>query len=97
MNEKRKNILIRSGYVIYNTENVYDIPGDKHMVKIPSYLIDEVIRGNKTLLIKKSHEKNLALYTVEQLKKKLITVESKNYFGVFKNEQIKYNLTHIEV
>ena len=66
MNEKRKNILIRSGYVIYNTENIYDIPGDKHMVKIPSYLIDEVIRGNKTLIIKKNNEKNLALYTIKK-------------------------------
>ena len=88
MNEKKKNILIRSNYVIYNTENLYDLPNERHMVKIPSYLIDEIIKGNKTLLIKKSHEKNLAVYTTEQLKQKLITIESKNYFGTFKNEKI---------
>ena len=97
---KKKNILIREGYVIYNTKKLYFLDDNNNitsMVKIPSYVLDNVFDDNKRLLIKLNHSKNIAIYTSDEVKNNLITVEQKIYDGTFRGKKIKYNLTHIEV
>lgn len=89
---KKKNILIRTDFVIYNTNSIYK---DK-IVKIPSYIIQDVIEGNKKILIK-CNNNNLALYTTAELKNKLVTVESKIYKGKFRQENIEYNLANVKI
>jgi len=89
---KKKNILIRTDFVIYNTKSLFN---DK-IVKIPTYIMQDVIEGNKRILIK-LNDKNLVLYTTEELKRKLITVESRIYTGKFRDNPITYNLAQIEI
>jgi len=89
---KKKNILIRTDFVIYNTKSLFN---DK-IVKIPTYIMQDVIEGNKRILIK-LNDKNLVLYTTEELKRKLITVESRIYRGKFRDNPITYNLAQIEI
>lgn len=89
---RKKNILIRFDFVIYNTKNLYQ----KKIVKIPTYIMQDVIEGNKRILIK-LNETNIALYNTEDLKKHLVTVESRVYNGRFKNQNIKYNLAQVAV
>lgn len=92
MNSSTKgNITIRVDFVIYNTKSKFN-----NVIKIPSYVIHDVIEGNKKLLIK-LNDKNIRLYTTEQLKKNLVTVEAKVYDGFFRKEKIQYNLTQIKV
>lgn len=88
----KKNVLIRTDFNIYNTHRLYE----KNIVKIPSYIIQDVIENNKRILIK-LNQTNIALYTTEELKKNLITVESRIYSGRFRNENIKYNLANIKI
>lgn len=94
---KKKNIIIRKTFVIYNTNKVYELESNKKIVKIPSYVIDNVILNKKTILIKVGNDSNLALYTQEELRKKISTIESKKYDGYFQGEKIEYNLIQIEV
>ena len=90
--QKKGNITIRTDFVIYNTKSLFD----KVIVKVPSYVIQDVIAGNKNILIK-LNEKNIALYTTQQLKENIVTVEAKIYEGFFRKEKIKYNLTKIRI
>lgn len=89
---KKKNILIRTDHVIYNTKSIYK----NQIVKIPTYIIHDVIEGNKRILIRCNHN-NVALYSTEELKKKLVTVESKIYTGVFRKKSIAFNLAQIKI
>lgn len=89
---KKKNILIRTDFVIYNTKSIYK----NKIVKIPTYIIQDVIEGNKRILIK-CNDNNLALYTTEELKHNLVTVESKVYTGRFRQQNIAYNLANIKI
>ena len=88
---KDKNIIIRNDFVIYNTKALFD-----NKVKLPSYVMQDVIEGNKRILIR-LNGKDLIIYTTEQLKKNLITVEAKVYDGFFKKEKIQYNLAQIKI
>lgn len=88
----KKNIFIRTDFVVYNTKKIYD----ENIVKIPSYVIQDIIEFNKSILIK-LNDRNIVLYTTNELKKNLKTVEAKVYSGRFRNEDVKYNLALIEV
>lgn len=92
MTKTKKNILIRTDFVIYNTKSLYQ----NEVVKIPSYIIQDVIENNKRILIK-LNDSNIALYTSDELKKNLSTVESRVYEGRFRNESITYNLCQINI
>lgn len=92
MSKEKYNIEIRTDYVMYNTKGIYK----GGIVKIPTYIMQDVIDGNKSILIKLNF-KNLVHYSSDQLKKNLVTVESRIYEGKFKNENIKYNLAKIKV
>ncbi len=92
MTKTKKNILIRTDFVIYNTKSLYQ----NEVVKIPSYIIQDVIENNKRILIK-LNDSNIALYTSDELKKNLSTVESRVYQGRFHNQDITYNLCQINI
>lgn len=95
MKKNLSNILIRTDFNIYNTMNIFN-DEINDIVKIPSYLIQDVLENNKNLLIK-FQQVNIALYTTDELKKKLIRVESKIYNGRFRQEDIQYNLVQVKV
>lgn len=92
-----KNVIIRKTFVIYNTNSTYETISGTTIVKVPSYVIDNVILNKKSILLKLGNESNLALYTQEELKKKISTIESKKYAGYFQGEKIEYNLIQIEI
>lgn len=87
----KKNIQIREDFVIYNTKTMFD-----DCVKIPSYVIQEIMNKERRIMIR-FNGKYLNLYTPEELKSKLVTVESRVYDGWFKAEKIKYNLVLVKV
>lgn len=89
----KKNVLIRSDFNIYNTKSLFN---EGMMVKIPSWIIQDAIENNKNILIK-LNQVNIANYTTAELKRNLITVESKVYQGKFRNQDINYNLCQIKV
>lgn len=90
---KKKNILIRTDFVIYNTKTMFN---EGKTVKVPSYIIQDVIENDKGIMIT-IEGKYLVTYTTDQLKKNLVTVESKIYKGKFRNEEITYNLCKINI
>lgn len=89
----KKNVFIRTDFNIYNTKSLFN---DGTTVKIPSWIVQDTIENNKNLLIK-LNQINVANYTTVELKRNLITVESKVFNGKFKNKEITYNLCQIKV
>lgn len=87
------NIIIRDTHVIYNTKTIFN----NDTVKIPSYIISDIIKGNKTLLLKHNHEVTLGYYTTSEVKEGISFINAKVYNGVFKKSPIEYNLVNFKI
>ena len=95
MSENKKyNIIIRDNHVIYNTKTKFD---EGTSVKIPSYIIQDILQGNKSLLLKFNNETLTFYNNTEELKKSIISIENKTFKGEFRKEAIEYNLVKIKI
>lgn len=91
---KQYNIIIRDNHVVYNTKTKFD---GGTSVKIPSYIIQDILQGNKSLLLKFNNETLTFFNNTEELKRSIITIESKIFKGEFRKEPIEYNLVKIKI
>ena len=91
MSKDKKNITIGEHFVVYNTKTMRE-----SIVKIPSYLIEEVLSKNKKIIIQ-SNKKTVAVYDIVALKKNIMSVERTVYDGWLNGEEIQYNLALIKV
>lgn len=90
--KKRRNIQFSKGHVKYNAIRKFD----DDIVKIPSYVVNEVFRKKGSLKI--FHQGKLkAHYTWENLKHYIRRVEKKEYEGKFRLQDITYRLNWIQI
>ena len=89
---KKRNIQFLKNKIRYNA--IKKFKGD--VVKIPSYVIDEVFKHKIDIEIT-HNEKVVATYSYDNLFHFIEKTEDKQYNGKFRNRSINYNLTHVRV
>jgi hypothetical protein len=89
--KKNRNIEFLPGTVKYNAIRKFD----DNVVKIPSYVIAEVIAKKSTLKI---YHRNVFLtsYTWENIYNFIKKIEQKVYKGKFRDKSIEYKLNQVQ-
>tara|TARA_R110000772_G_scaffold94399_3_gene192267 strand:- start:253 stop:531 length:279 start_codon:yes stop_codon:yes gene_type:complete len=90
---KKRNIQFLKNKIRYNAIKKFK-GGD--VVKIPSYVLDEVFKHKIDIEI--SHkDKIVATYSYDNLFHFIEKAETKQYNGKFRNRSIIYTLTHVRI
>jgi len=92
MQMAKRNIQFLQNKIKYNALRKFK--GD--IIKIPSYVIDEVFRKKTTIEISYNNKK-IASYSYDNLFHFIKANEDKEYEGNFRNRPITYTLTHVRV
>jgi len=88
----KRNIQFLHNKIQYNAIKKFN----GNIIKIPSYVIDEVFR-TKTDIEILHKERKLVTYSYDNLFHFIKKTEKKKYEGKFRNRDITYNLTHVRV
>jgi hypothetical protein len=92
MTDNERNVEFFPDKIKYNALTKFR----KDIVKIPSYIIEEVLK--KKLRMEIYHKGKLeADYSWGALTDNIKKIETKEYNGKFRNENIKYRLNHIQI
>lgn len=89
---KKRNIQFLPKKIKYNALKKFR--GD--IIKIPSYVIDEVFKTKSTIEIS-FRDKEVAKYSYDNLFHFITKNEEREYDGKFRNQDIKYTLTHVKI
>lgn len=89
---KKRNIVFLPGKIRYNAIKKFK----NNIIKIPSYVVDEVFKKKITIDIYHKGELQ-ASYTYENLFNYIKSVETTSYEGKFRNKDISFQLNHIEI
>lgn len=94
----KHNIKFYPNRVRYVTHSIFDYYG-KQIIKVPSYIIDDVIQNNKQLHVFYSNhlkqEIPVGFYSAQALKYFIAKKENTEFDGVLHKNPIKYNLYQI--
>ena len=89
---KKRNIQFFKSKVEYNAIRKFK----DNIIKIPSYVIDEVFK-NKIDIEISHNDKKIVTYSYDNLFHFIEKTETKEYEGTFRDEPIIYRLTHVRV
>lgn len=90
--KKKRNIEFLDDKIQYNAIRKFN----GNIIKIPSYVIDEVFREKLDIEITHNN-KLLARYSYDNLFHFIKRNEKRKYKGTFNYEPIEYHLTHVRV